>query len=154
MPVSRSRRARGITLVELLVAVAIIAILSAVVFPNYNRYQLRSYRTQAFTDLASCALQAERVRTNTFSYVTINDDGEPAAEVCPTRSPSDATADVDARYLITVTAADATTFTLRATPVNGQVGDGLLELDASGARRWDKDNDNNLGDAGENNWDE
>ena len=63
----------------------------------------------------------------------------------PTRSPSDATADVDARYLITVTAADATTFTLRATPVNGQVDDGMLELDASGARRWDKNDDADFG---------
>ncbi len=149
-----SRRARGITLIELLVAVAIIAILSAVVFPNYSRYQLRSYRAQVFTDLASCALAAERVRTNTFSYVTINNAGVPAADVCPTRSPADATADIDARYLITVTAADATTFTLRATPINGQVDDGMLEVDASGARRWDKNHDNDFGEAGETNWDE
>jgi hypothetical protein len=38
--------------------------------------------------------------------------------------------------------------------VNGQVDDGMLELDASGARRWDKNDDNDFGDAGENNWDE
>ena len=36
--------------------------------------------------------------------------------------------------------------------VGRQVGDGIIELDASGAKRWDQDNDGDFSDAGENNW--
>lgn len=147
------RQPRGFTLIELLVALAIIAILSALVFPSYNNYQLRSYRTQALTDLAACALNAERQRSNTFTYVGIHAATVPVAAVCNQYSPNDATTAANAKYRISVTAATATAYTLRATPLNGQVGNGMVELDANGAKRWDKNNDNAFG-ANENNWQE
>ena len=144
------RRERGITLIELLVAVAIIAILAAVAVPVYTRYNLRAYRTQAFTDIGICALAAERQHSDTYTFAAIHTGGVP--NVCPQYSPNDATA-ANARYRITVPAADASTFTLRATPINGQVGDGLLELTSAGVKRWDKNNNAAFG-AGENNWSE
>ena len=130
------RRGRGITLVELMVSVAIIAILAAVAVPGYNRYSLRSYRTQAMTDLGICALAAERMRSDDFSYKNVAVPG-----VCPLYSPSDQTIAANARYQISVTVPpDFRTFTLRATPLNGSVGNGMIELESSGRRSWDKDN--------------
>ena len=153
MTTIQQRQPRGFTLIELLVALAIIAILFALVFPSYNNYQLRSYRTQALTDLAACALNAERQRSNTFTYVGIHAATVPIAAVCNQYSPNEVTAAADARYRISVTAATATAYTLRATPLNAQVGNGMVELDANGAKRWDKNNDNAFA-ASENNWQE
>jgi type IV pilus assembly protein PilE len=147
----RPRATRGITLIELLIALAIMGVLSAVALPLYNRYQLRTYRTEVLTDLGACALAATRRYSTNFTYVGMHAGGVPAD--CDQFSPDGTTA-ADGRYRITVTAADANTYTLRATPLNGQVGNGLLELDASGARRWDKNNDGDFADVGETNWDE
>ena len=142
---------RGITLIELLVAVAIVAILAAVAVPIYTRYSLRSYRTQAFTDLGICALAAERQHADTFTFAAMAVGALPSApSVCPQYSPNDQTL-ANARYQLSVTAADANTFTLRATPINGQVGDGLVEFTSTGVKRWDKNNNGTFA-ATENTW--
>ena len=139
-------KARGITLIELLVAVAIVAILAAVAVPGYNRYSLRSYRTQAFTDLGICALAAERQHSDTYTFANIAPAGAGAPTVCTPYSPNDATAPSARRYIFLVLpVADASTFTLRANPANGQVGNGFLELTSAGIKRWDKNNNGAMG---------
>lgn len=148
----RRFRSRGVTLIELLIALAIIGVLSAVALPLYNRYQLRTFRTEVLTGLGQCALAATRRYSTNFTYVGMDAGGGVPAD-CGQFSPEGTTA-ADARYQISVTAADANTYTLRATPLNAQAANGRLELDATGARRWDKNNDGDLVDAGENNWDE
>lgn len=137
-------RQRGFTLTELMIALAIIAILSAIAIPTYNNYQLRSHRTQAMADLAACAQALERHYTLNFSYQSAAADpsqipGPPAADICPPNSPETGTA----RYQITLREASDSTFRLRATPVadGSQAGDGALELLADGSRRWYRDDD-------------
>lgn len=149
-----ARGARGLTLIELLVALAIVAILAAVVYPNYANYTQRSHRTQAFADLGACALEAERIRSQAYSFAGIRAGTAPVAELCPQFSPRDATGAGDARYQISVPTATQTAYTLRATPLNGQLGNGIVELDANGARRWDRDDDGNLAEASDASWDE
>jgi general secretion pathway protein G len=54
MAVSRRwtrRRASGLTIVELMIGVAIVAVLVAVAFPAYSDYRLRQRVVQAITDL-------------------------------------------------------------------------------------------------------
>ena len=144
---STRRRQRGVTLIELLVALVIVGILTAVAMPLYSRYQQRTYRTQAFADLGDCAQALERYYTSNFSYAGAN-----LATICTATSPPKGTA----LYNLSLTVADATSFTLRATPIAGTAAatNGLLEIDSTGAKRWDKKNNGDPTDAGEDNWEE
>jgi type IV pilus assembly protein PilE len=141
-------RTRGFTLIELLVALAILAIISAIAVPIYTEYSVRTQRTNAEKDLMLCAQSMERLASQTFTYaghINGGDTGAVTANVCvPTTT----------MYTIVVTAANATTFTIRATPIAGTVvaSNGMLEVDASGAQRWDRNNDGDFGDANETGW--
>ncbi|WP_172953560.1 type IV pilin protein [Vibrio salilacus] len=48
------------TLIELVIVVAIISLLAAIAYPNYQRYLLRGQRTAALADLALIQLEVER----------------------------------------------------------------------------------------------
>ncbi len=140
-------RTRGFTLIELLVALAIMAIISAVAVPIYQEYSVRTQRTNAEKDLMLCAQSMERLASATFTYaahVGGADTGAVTPNIC---LPS------TTMYSIVVTAANANTFTIRATPTSGPVmGNGILEIDASGTQRWDRNNDGDFGDTNETAW--
>ncbi len=140
-------RTRGFTLIELLVALAIMAIISAVAVPIYQEYSVRTQRTNAEKDLMLCAQSMERLASATFTYaghVGGGDTGAVTANICVPST---------TMYSIVVTAANANVFTIRATPTSGPVmGNGILEIDASGAQRWDRNNDGDFGDTNETEW--
>ena len=67
-----------------------------------------------------------------------------------------ATSPVDggaAYYSLTIDAVTANTYTLKATPINNQVGDGVLVISQTGERGWDRNNDGDLVDTNEDRWD-
>ena len=66
---SKVLSAGGFTLVELMIAVAIIAIISAIAIPSYQSYITDSYRNQAAADVKVCALAMERYFSEDFTYV-------------------------------------------------------------------------------------
>lgn len=140
-------RTRGFTLIELMIAVAILAIIAAVALPLYNQYSIRTYRTEAQSDLLNCAQGMERYAAQNFDYDGA-DVAFAAGTICAPRS------DDQGRYNIAVNVADANTFTLTATPVGGAVaGDGFMTYDQAGVRAWDADNSGAIG-AGENSWED
>ena len=113
----------GITLVELLIVVTIIGIIAAVAVPSYRNQTLRANRTEAKTALQQATQVLERCFTRNRSYATC------AAQVATGNTPG-------RLYNITV-AASATTYTVTATPINGQLGDtvcGALTIDQTGNR--------------------
>lgn len=143
-------RTRGFTLIELLVALAILAIISAIAVPIYTEYSVRTQRTNAEKDLLLCAQSMERLGSTTFTYAGHLGGGASTGPVDQNVCVPSSTA----MYSITLTVADANTFTLRATPIAGSLvaSNGMLETDASGAQRWDRNNDGDFGDANETGW--
>lgn len=65
-----SARERGFTLIELMIAVVIVAILTAIAYPSYTQYVLRSHRTAAKTALQDLASRQERFFTTNNVYAT------------------------------------------------------------------------------------
>ena len=147
---------RGFSLIELMVAVALLAIVTAVALPIYQSYSVRAARTSVQADLLRCAQGMERHASARMNYeraVDSNDDGVGDVSTGPV---SRNICIVDAaQYDVTVQFADAGRFVLRARPSrpSSAVGrDGMLELDSAGGRRWDRNNDGDFDDGREREW--
>jgi type IV pilus assembly protein PilE len=67
-PANRSRIARGFTLIELMIAVAIVAILVAVALPSYRDYVLRGQLADARNLLSSTAARLEQFYQDNRNY--------------------------------------------------------------------------------------
>lgn len=76
---------KGFTLIELMIAVAVVAILAAIAMPSYQGYVQRSARANAQSDLMTAASRMERLKAQNFTYKT-------ASAPFATTSPSDAPA--------------------------------------------------------------
>jgi type IV pilus assembly protein PilE len=104
------KRARGFTLIELMIVVAVIAILAGVAISAYSKQMRKARRTDAKQAVGQVALRQEKWRANHTKYIGLT--GSPAADVTafgalPT-SPY---------YTIALTlAADQNNFTITATP--------------------------------------
>jgi len=120
------RSESGFTLIELMIAVAILALIVGIAIPSYNQYVLKSGRADATTILMQTAQTLERCFTRFSAY----NDGNCAIQ-------DGATVDSEnEKYEVTVETA-ATTFDLTAVPQGGQAKDtecGNFTLDETGAK--------------------
>lgn len=66
------RAARGFTLIELMITVAVVAILSAVAYPSYRDYVLRGKITEAHSSLSELRLRAEKWFADNRTYIGFN----------------------------------------------------------------------------------
>jgi type IV pilus assembly protein PilE len=109
----------GFTLIEILIVIAIVAILVALALPNYQQGIRKARRADAQTDLLEFAGNAERIFTQTNSYATVALPGNSSFYV----------------YSSPV-AITAISYSIRATPTAAQSADacGSMTLTQTGQR--------------------
>ncbi len=62
---------RGFTLIEMMIAVAIIGILTAIAYPNYQRYVIKTKRTDMMSEMYNIATEIESRKLAKGSYKNI-----------------------------------------------------------------------------------
>lgn len=119
------RRARGFTLIELMVTVAIAAILASVAIPMYRDYVIRSRIIDATSKLSDFRVRMEQYFMDNRTYV---DSGK-----CGVADPKDTD---DAGFTITCADASATAYTATAKGKDSKGMKGFeYQIVASGAKK-------------------
>ena len=124
---------RGFTLIDLLIACVVLAILAAIAYPSYASHVRKAHRADAKAILLETAQYLERHHVTHNTYAGARVDAVSAV------SPKGATGARVKYHLRFAGEPDAMTFTLQATPVNGQEVDacGTLSVDHLGAQTAD-----------------
>lgn len=100
----------GFTLIELMITLVVLAILSAIAFPAYQSYVLKTRRSDAYAALAQDQTIMERCYAQNFAYNNA---------ACPATFP----ASPQKYYSIAVSNQTVSTYTLTATPQGPQASD-------------------------------
>ena len=102
------KSARGITLLELMIVVAIVGILAAIAYPSYGRYVERAQVSDGKSGLTQAAQRMERCFTADMTYAN-----------CAIAAESP-----EGYYELEISSADGTSFLLTATGQDGRVTTG------------------------------
>lgn len=118
-------KSNGFTLIELMIVVAIIAILAAIALPSYSNYIIGSKRTEAQAEMMALAQYMERQYNASFSY--------PNAENIPSSLKAPQT--IASHYILSVTGTSQE-FSIQATPTSRQNDTkcGTLGLNSKGIK--------------------
>lgn len=122
-------KSRGFSLIELIVAVAIVGIIAAIALPAYTDSVRKSNRADAKASLNELAQFMARTYAENKTYTP----GGSAPTLPFAEAPRDS---AQKSYDLTLTNVSSTAFTLRAVPKNGQANDscGTLTVDNLGRK--------------------
>ncbi len=127
-PTASGRVLRGFTLIELMIVVAVVAIIAAVALPNYFDSIRKSRRADAIALMSQVGQAQERFRANCpcFSHSITN----AASATCPATCPGTGanpglglTSVTSPYYTITLQTIAGSTYTVRAVAAGSQVRD-------------------------------
>tara|TARA_R110000822_G_scaffold8816_14_gene34869 strand:- start:83 stop:508 length:426 start_codon:yes stop_codon:yes gene_type:complete len=108
-----NKKQHGFTLIELMIAVAIVGILAAIALPNYTEYVKRASRAEAVAALLDAANKQEQYFVDNREYTELASD-------LGIQSKTE-----NGHFELTIKVVDKNTFTITAKPIAGPVkGDG------------------------------
>jgi type IV pilus assembly protein PilE len=115
------RTAAAFSLIELLIAITIVGVLTAIAVPGYQSYVLQSARTAAGGCLLEYAQFMERVYTTNMTYASNNGDDTELPEL-------QCSIDLAERFSFALDNLDSRSFTLTATVTGAQADDDCESL--------------------------
>ena len=132
--------AHGFTMAELMIVVALVAILTSLAYPSYMESVRKSHRGDAQAALTGLASAMQRYHTETTpssfdGAAASGPPGPPVSSVFPSQSPLDG---VIKHYDLRIQSAAASAYELHAVPISGSAQDqdkcGTLTLTSIGQR--------------------
>ncbi|MEZ0306933.1 MAG: type IV pilin protein [Ramlibacter sp.] len=130
----KKTKVAGFTLIELMITVAIVAILGAVAYPSYLKSVVRGKRAAAQSFMATVANKQEAAILNARTYFSIPSGAASEWTAVSVALPTE----VQANYTVTVVASGSPSYTVTAVPTGKQaVNDtrcGTLTLTHTGVK--------------------
>ncbi|MEZ9390810.1 type IV pilin protein [Vibrio splendidus] len=109
---------KGMTLIELLIAVAIVGILGAIAYPSYTNHVIKAHRVTAMADMTKIQLEMETLYTGSYVSAAESIISGGTCLFCDTDT---------SRYTLAISAS-STTYAIQAEPLSQQVNDECLDL--------------------------
>jgi len=122
-----ARKRGGFTLIELMITVAVIAILAAIALPSYTQYIIRSKRSAAQAQMMDIANRQQQFLIANRSYAD-----KAALTASGYALPSEVGSNYS--YNVTLSTTGVPGFTLTFTPLGTQASDGALTLNSEGVK--------------------
>lgn len=116
----------GVTLIELMIVIAVIGILAAIAYPNYQQYLIKSARAAAQAQMMDLANRQQQFLLANRAYATT-----------ATQLNYSLSSDLTSRYTMAIdtdNAATPPTFEIVFTAIGAQLSDGAISLDSQGVK--------------------